>query len=325
MDPVLSICIATYNRSNFLKEAIESVINQINESVELLISDNCSEDNTKDVVLGILRDNPDKNINYLRNEINLGIDGNVLNLLYKAKGQFILFLADDDILAHNSVDYILRLLNNYTIAMIYLNYYTIDHYGLDIIHFPKMSEDLVFQDKNKFLDFLSYNISFISSTLINRKLAFSAVNKYNLIRFKNSHQLHYYISLAVCSIKPEDCYLIFTAKQCIIQRIDPNPPWNGFYIFGTKVIRTFKDIREFGYDKKITNKVISNILINFVSKGALVTLGKNRFSDKDIKDMYKEVYNENKYNILFWLLVFPIFLVPRILLVKMYQIYKKLK
>ena len=52
---LLSICIPTYNRASFLKEALSRVLSQLsqikdNNKIELLVSDNCSTDNTAEVV-----------------------------------------------------------------------------------------------------------------------------------------------------------------------------------------------------------------------------------------------------------------------------------
>lgn len=50
VQPLLSICIPTYNRSQYLKETIDSIIGQEefkSENVEIVISDNCSTDDTE--------------------------------------------------------------------------------------------------------------------------------------------------------------------------------------------------------------------------------------------------------------------------------------
>ncbi len=46
----LSICIATYNRSNYISETLNSIIPQLNENVELVIVDGASTDNTEMVI-----------------------------------------------------------------------------------------------------------------------------------------------------------------------------------------------------------------------------------------------------------------------------------
>ena len=71
--PIVSICIPTLNRCDFLKKTIESIVVQpefINGYVEIVISDNASTDNTKNVVESLREKYPA--IIYHRNEINIG-------------------------------------------------------------------------------------------------------------------------------------------------------------------------------------------------------------------------------------------------------------
>ena len=46
----ITVGIPTYNRSNYLKETLESVLTQSWDDLEIIVSDNASEDNTKDVM-----------------------------------------------------------------------------------------------------------------------------------------------------------------------------------------------------------------------------------------------------------------------------------
>ena len=48
--PLLSICIATYNRASYIGETLDSIIPQLDDDVELLVVDGASTDNTEDVV-----------------------------------------------------------------------------------------------------------------------------------------------------------------------------------------------------------------------------------------------------------------------------------
>lgn len=86
--PILSICIPTYNRVEYLRQTLESIVSQdvflnTNE-VEVAISDNCSSDNTQDVVEQFLKKFPGKII-YNRNAENL-VDGNMEKVLSIARG-----------------------------------------------------------------------------------------------------------------------------------------------------------------------------------------------------------------------------------------------
>ena len=70
-DIIISLCIPTYNRAKYLKKSIESVIKQKafkNGKIEIIISDNASNDNTENMCLNFV--NKYKNIHYYRNDVN---------------------------------------------------------------------------------------------------------------------------------------------------------------------------------------------------------------------------------------------------------------
>lgn len=91
--PKVSVLIPTYNYARFLDEAIQSVLNQTFDDFELLIVDNCSTDNTEEVITKYL---PDKRITYYVNDKNIGLVGNWNKCLQLAKGEYIKFLCADD-------------------------------------------------------------------------------------------------------------------------------------------------------------------------------------------------------------------------------------
>ncbi len=91
--PKVSILIPTYNSAQFLDEAIESVVAQTFTDYEVIIVDNCSTDNTKEVVSKYLTD---KRFSYFRNDTNLGLVGNWNRCLELANGEYLKYLCADD-------------------------------------------------------------------------------------------------------------------------------------------------------------------------------------------------------------------------------------
>lgn len=92
--PLVSVNIATYNRGGFLAEAIESVLAQTYTNWELVIVDDASTDNTREVVDSYLKD---PRIKYFRNETNLNISLTRNRGLKESQGEFIAVLDSDDI------------------------------------------------------------------------------------------------------------------------------------------------------------------------------------------------------------------------------------
>ena len=90
--PLVSVIIPTYNRAEFLREAIKSVLAQTYPHFELLILDNCSPDNTPEVVASF----SDPRIKYLRHQCNIGACANWTYGIYWAQGKYLSILGDDD-------------------------------------------------------------------------------------------------------------------------------------------------------------------------------------------------------------------------------------
>ena len=93
--PLVSILIPVFNGEKFLSKAIDSILAQTLKNFELIISDNHSTDSTQSICL--LYANRDSRITYHRNAENLGVFKNVELLTMKAKGEFLMWVGDDDI------------------------------------------------------------------------------------------------------------------------------------------------------------------------------------------------------------------------------------
>jgi glycosyltransferase involved in cell wall biosynthesis len=93
----VSVCIPTYNCEKYISETIESILAQTFSDFELLIIDNCSNDQTPSIIETYAKQEP--RIKFLVNEENLGMVGNWNSCLAVAKGEFIKFVFADDLLA----------------------------------------------------------------------------------------------------------------------------------------------------------------------------------------------------------------------------------
>jgi len=95
--PKVSVCIPAHNHARFLPEAIDSVRKQTFTDYELLIIDDCSHDNTKEIVDEYAKN--DKRIRFKINPINLGMVNNWNLCLSEARGEYIKFVFSDDLLS----------------------------------------------------------------------------------------------------------------------------------------------------------------------------------------------------------------------------------
>jgi glycosyltransferase involved in cell wall biosynthesis len=94
--PKVSVILPTYNRGNIIHEAIKSVLAQTYSPWELIIADDCSNDNTSDICLKLASEDP--RIRYYQNQENLGLPRNRNMALSHVKGDLVLFIEDDMVL-----------------------------------------------------------------------------------------------------------------------------------------------------------------------------------------------------------------------------------
>lgn len=91
--PLVSIIITSYNRAEFIGQAIESALAQTYPNLQILIVDNCSTDNSNAVIKEY---EFDKRINYIRNNSNIGMILNFQKGIELASGEYLTFISSDD-------------------------------------------------------------------------------------------------------------------------------------------------------------------------------------------------------------------------------------
>ena len=103
--PLVSICVITYNSSEFIIATLESIKNQTYTNIELIISDDNSKDNTIEIVHEWTKNNKTRfsNIEIITVENNTGVTGNCNRAFHRANGEYIKGIGGDDILDFNYV------------------------------------------------------------------------------------------------------------------------------------------------------------------------------------------------------------------------------
>lgn len=91
--PLVSVIIPTYNRPDYLGEALASVLGQSYPNLEIVVHDNASSADLRPVVERCA----DHRVRFFRNDRNLGIAGNVGAALGKVSGKYVAILGDDDV------------------------------------------------------------------------------------------------------------------------------------------------------------------------------------------------------------------------------------
>jgi glycosyltransferase involved in cell wall biosynthesis len=100
--PLVTVICLCYNHSKYVIESLNSVINQTYPKIEIIIADDASTDNSKEVIADWLLKYPE--IPFISNKINLGNTKTFNKALQHAKGKYIIDLAADDILLPECVE-----------------------------------------------------------------------------------------------------------------------------------------------------------------------------------------------------------------------------
>ncbi len=97
--PLVSFCLITYNQERFILDALQGAFNQTYANLEILISDDCSRDNTFQLINeAVAQYNGPHKIVVNQNSHNLGIAAHINKVLYEiAKGEIIMLAAGDDV------------------------------------------------------------------------------------------------------------------------------------------------------------------------------------------------------------------------------------
>src|SRR4051794_40083597 len=98
--PIFSIVIPTFNRSELFPYAVQSVLKQTFEDFEIIVCDNCSADDTSQVA----RQFTDQRVRYMRTPRHFVIADNWEYARSHATGKLIMMLSDDDALVSTALE-----------------------------------------------------------------------------------------------------------------------------------------------------------------------------------------------------------------------------
>ena len=189
MSPVLTIGITSYKRINELERAIKSIQTKYIDDIEILVSEDKSPLSVEigKKVENIAKESP-YSIVFYTNNINLGYDMNLGEIIKKSHGDYIFFLSDDDAIAENSLDEIIEYLKeNPSCGVAYSSF----------IHVQNGKKDRV-RGKNHIIPNgaenaakIVYDAILFSGLIFKREY----VRAYDASRFKNHNYFQVYLFL----------------------------------------------------------------------------------------------------------------------------------
>lgn len=123
---LVSIIMPSWNTAGFIAESIQSVIDQTYQNWELIIVDDCSTDNTDEVVESF---RSDPRIRYFKNARNSGAAISRNRAMREARGEWIAFLDSDDLWMPEKLEKQIRFMSDHRYVLSYTEYERIDEEG----------------------------------------------------------------------------------------------------------------------------------------------------------------------------------------------------
>lgn len=166
--PLVSVIMPAYNASQYIEEAITSVLKQTYENLELIVIDDCSTDVTYELSRKFTM--IDSRVKVFKNGSNSGVATTRNRGLKIAQGEYIAFLDSDDIWKTNKIEKQLRLAKNYTPCIVYSSYELFDVNG--------NRKPYMVPEKTDFASMLKENVIGCSTVLISKEIA----KKYSFVK-----------------------------------------------------------------------------------------------------------------------------------------------
>jgi len=308
----ISFCIPTLNRAKELKASLRSIISQADESIEIVIVDGGSTDETFSVIETLKTSFPQ--IRVYRSESMSGVDRDVLQSVAMACGRFCWLFSDDDLLEVGALKRVLQLIQDFpAIGGASLNYAAYDvTMSYSIATVPAVGRNALrgshlFCDRNECFSLLGVHLGFISCQVIRRCLWTDIVRNNDLTAYCNAWIIVYMIG-KMLERNPfwfyvhDVCVLYRSGNDSFLSRVGSYKRQQIAHIAYADTIRSL-----FLPDSK-TYRNVFNIVINdrmartlavLKSKGTTISVQFN------LLRMYLKLYRSYP---LFWIKVVPIFL-----------------
>ncbi len=322
MTPLLSILIPTYNRADCLDLNLKCLANQLQDlnsnKIEIIVSDNCSEDHTQSIFQKYVnRDG----FHFLSGEKNIGSDLNFLKLFQRSRGQFVWIFGDDEVLYANSLRTIINTLQkNPEAGLIHMTQF--GHLKLsdfDSHKIYELPEIEIYDDSNEFLQKVSYNLSFITSNIFNRKYLKPEIISLDKFIGTSLYQYNFYLQ---CALGAKGN--IFINGRIFSQLLNNSGGYKLFEVFGPNQQKVFSFFKTIGLKNKTIDKINNDLLKSFFPT-FLLFISSSRSAETEDAVMFVLLKSFWKY-LNFWIYCFPILLIiPAKLRPFIFNVIKQIK
>ena len=297
---LLTIAIITFNRAAYLDLCLSSIFGQIagfEEDVAVYISDNCSTDNTKEIVAKYQQRGC--RLIYSVNTENIGSTPNAIKCFTQIVTKYILIFGDDDILVDGALAKIVQVLRSGDYGVV-----TLSAYGFKGDFVPRRVGDcraLAYSNCRDFFTKIHVFITFLSSNIINTELVPSDIPP-DKFAATNLPQLTWIIPAAL-SAKAN----VYITGDLVAGKESNTGGYRLCRVFGETLDDIFKFFTDRGGDPECFNIIRRKALTDFFPSNIFTARTNRRFEEEDYFKVLKPIYGGKPR---FWLYVVPVIKLP---------------
>lgn len=305
---ILTVAIPTYNGAATIAKTLESVSSQLIPGVEILISDNCSDDSTRQI--SQLFEDKYPAVKYKRQDTNIGYDRNVDYCMRSASGAFVWPLGDDDIILPGGVAAVLNAVTrNPEVGLLFVNY---PH----TIEVPVIDGGLC-RSGDEFFRKTRFKSGFLSSNVFQKELWL----KTNVAQYFDSGWIHMGFIVEVASSAAS-----YVEPRALVDYIRDGTAlmrWGGsgsFIHTGLKLVSIYSKMPGLGYSQ-ITRRMAYLSVKGGYWKNICIAKAKGFTVSPGLIADFVRLYSDFPS---FWLVDLPLLLCPGKIFQALFWIYKKL-
>lgn len=299
--PLLTIAIPTYCRAHYLDGLLAVLHAELrNEArVELLVSDNASTDNTAATVAafqerGLV-------IHYLRNESNLGPDGNILQCYLQARGKYAWIFSDDDLILPGTIRRVLDALSSGVYDIVYLTARFFEGEENMVRELHTSLPDRDFTRPEDLARTIYIYFTFISSVILHKERISSLPHRpFESLLDTNLAQLGPVYSALNCHRRS-----LVIRDPLIEARGNSNVGYGLFRVFGTSFERI---TREWIDDTAVRRAIINPTLRRFLPYWMMMS--RKSMASSVPEDPHRILSSCYGSNMRYWIFDYPIYALP---------------
>ena len=293
MNNKVSVIVPIYNASEYLSRSIESILNQSYENLEIILIDDCSTDNSKEIIKKYAL--KDTRIKPFYSEVNQGVSKSRNIGLKSVSGDYVMFMDADDYIVKDMIKIMLEKAIKYNSDMID-SYHLIIYNNKTFLEHKSLKKDLVLGNKDN-IEMITKS-SYITGKLINTKLIKGLLFNENLRRYEDlvfEHELKLRVN-NYCLIK-DVLYYYYQVTGSLINTLGEK---HKVYLEAAKIVLDL-----YKNENKESRLTIESMLFTNAFLTGITKVIKNdeslEYNEKLLKDYLEEsskifkTYKENKY------------------------------